>query len=461
MSSVGCSAFLGKPPLRLRLRLEKWPGLLPVRISAWTKHRHQHSPASDACFKNSPKNLIIRSPTASPFFTPNILRTHLVTSLLNASSSNCSSSCCCTFLFFPTSCGSKQHRSWIILKCICSFLCIAVEFCASLKIWHICVRRSVSGPSSGTSTAYADVRAEADPRVDLSVAVDDLRDTVVFEERAVRVEVRPGIVWIYVNESLVYSWCIAGAVKPLNDGVVVDFFPKAASATPKRKHVQHGSMTILRHRRNCTLIRRGISQLAKLKSTKLHTSFPQPSLYIQTMFRTASRSFTASIWRSAENLSQLEASYATGINISKAQGVGQRGFIDGTHTIPPPQTPHNKHLTHTPQSNRQNPAHPPQKTLRRNRLQHPRQSGIPKPRRLCKRPRRPLRRRKRRAQGPPLPRRHRHRRHRRKHRHRPRSRLPLKRIQARHLHAQHAIPGQNRPLASPRRRSLPRSGRRV
>lgn len=48
------------------------------------------------------------------------------------------------------------------------------------------------------------------------------------------------------------------------------------------------------------------------------------------MFRTASRSFAVSAWRSAESLSQLEAAYQTGINVSKAQGVGQRGFIDGT-----------------------------------------------------------------------------------------------------------------------------------
>lgn len=47
------------------------------------------------------------------------------------------------------------------------------------------------------------------------------------------------------------------------------------------------------------------------------------------MFRTAPRRFAASLYRSAESLSQLEASYQTGINISKAQGIGQRGFIDG------------------------------------------------------------------------------------------------------------------------------------
>lgn len=47
------------------------------------------------------------------------------------------------------------------------------------------------------------------------------------------------------------------------------------------------------------------------------------------MFRTAARSFAASAWRNAESFSQLEAAHQTAINISKAQGVGQRGFLDG------------------------------------------------------------------------------------------------------------------------------------
>lgn len=53
------------------------------------------------------------------------------------------------------------------------------------------------------------------------------------------------------------------------------------------------------------------------------------------MLRTAPRRFAASLWRSAESLSQIEASYQTGINISKAQGIGHRGFIDGTIRIHP------------------------------------------------------------------------------------------------------------------------------
>jgi hypothetical protein len=53
------------------------------------------------------------------------------------------------------------------------------------------------------------------------------------------------------------------------------------------------------------------------------------SLSLLIMFRTAARSFAASAWRSAESISQLEAANQTAINISKAQGIGQRGFLDG------------------------------------------------------------------------------------------------------------------------------------
>ncbi|KAF2276528.1 PALP-domain-containing protein [Westerdykella ornata] len=52
------------------------------------------------------------------------------------------------------------------------------------------------------------------------------------------------------------------------------------------------------------------------------------------MFRTASRRFAATVWRSAEHLAQIEAAYQTGINVSKAQGVGQRGFIDAIGKTP-------------------------------------------------------------------------------------------------------------------------------
>lgn len=56
-----------------------------------------------------------------------------------------------------------------------------------------------------------------------------------------------------------------------------------------------------------------------------------------TMFRTAARSFATTAWRSAETLGQIEAAQQTAISISKAQGIGQRGFLDGNtlgHTTP-------------------------------------------------------------------------------------------------------------------------------
>ncbi|KAF2743207.1 PALP-domain-containing protein [Sporormia fimetaria CBS 119925] len=52
------------------------------------------------------------------------------------------------------------------------------------------------------------------------------------------------------------------------------------------------------------------------------------------MFRTASRRFTASLWRSADSLAQIEASYQHGINVSKAQGIAQRGLVDAIGKTP-------------------------------------------------------------------------------------------------------------------------------
>jgi hypothetical protein len=53
------------------------------------------------------------------------------------------------------------------------------------------------------------------------------------------------------------------------------------------------------------------------------------ALSLHNMFRTVARSFAATALRSAESISQIEAAQQTAINISKAQGIGQRGFIDG------------------------------------------------------------------------------------------------------------------------------------
>jgi len=60
---------------------------------------------------------------------------------------------------------------------------------------HIWVRSDVKGPSSGISTASAEERAEAEPR-DLSVWVEDLRETAAAELRADRMDTRPGILVI-------------------------------------------------------------------------------------------------------------------------------------------------------------------------------------------------------------------------------------------------------------------------
>lgn len=131
-----------------------------------------------------------RSATGSPFFTAITRTRHRVTSLMKSSSSNSSSSCA---LFFWGTKDWKQHRSCIFRRLAWSFRCVAVVFCASLNIWQICPRRDVSGPSSGTSTACAEVRAEADP-LDLRVAADDFRATVALEERVERADARPGMV---------------------------------------------------------------------------------------------------------------------------------------------------------------------------------------------------------------------------------------------------------------------------
>jgi hypothetical protein len=55
------------------------------------------------------------------------------------------------------------------------------------------------------------------------------------------------------------------------------------------------------------------------------------------MFQTASRRLAGTAMRRAEsiNLAQIEAAYKVGLNVSRAQGVGQRGLLDGTATNPP------------------------------------------------------------------------------------------------------------------------------
>ncbi|EAT77192.2 hypothetical protein SNOG_15527 [Parastagonospora nodorum SN15] len=57
---------------------------------------------------------------------------------------------------------------------------------------------------------------------------------------------------------------------------------------------------------------------------------------LRDMFRTAARGFAASAWRSAESIGQIQsdAVHQTAVNISKAQGIGQRGFIDAIGKTP-------------------------------------------------------------------------------------------------------------------------------
>jgi hypothetical protein len=50
-----------------------------------------------------------------------------------------------------------------------------------------------------------------------------------------------------------------------------------------------------------------------------------------TMFRTAARSFAASAWRRSDSILSAEARQ-TAVNISQAQGIGQRGFLDGNNS---------------------------------------------------------------------------------------------------------------------------------
>lgn len=62
------------------------------------------------------------------------------------------------------------------------------------------------------------------------------------------------------------------------------------------------------------------------------------------------RQFAASARRSAEAVS-FEANHQTAIGISKAQGIGQRGFLDGIHMLSP-----TTHSLPTKDSHKQQPS---------------------------------------------------------------------------------------------------------
>ena len=160
-------------------------------------------PLSEAFFRNNPRNLITRSASCTPFFTFRTRNKQRATSLLKSSSSKSSS---CGSLFFLLSGCSKQHRSCTFRSRVCSFRCVAVVLCASLKIWAISVRSEISGPSSGISIWAAEARVlPADLRVVVVVVV-----VFVVEERAERVErveeARPGIVLACIGVLLSRCW---------------------------------------------------------------------------------------------------------------------------------------------------------------------------------------------------------------------------------------------------------------
>jgi hypothetical protein len=78
-----------------------------------------------------------------------------------------------------------------------SFLWPAVDFCPSRNSAHICVRKAVSGVSSGISTYGVDMRDAVDARVELGVCADALRETAVDDLADLVADTLPGIV-IYI-----------------------------------------------------------------------------------------------------------------------------------------------------------------------------------------------------------------------------------------------------------------------
>lgn len=151
----------------------------------------------------------------------------------------------------------------------------------------------------------------------------------------------------------------------------------------ERKHVPARSDTRVRSApRACQAGSRATSAGPSL--LPLDRLLPQPSA----MFQTASRRLAATAMRRAEsiNIAHIEASYKVGLSVSRAQGEGQRGLLDGI----PQQSSIGTPRLISKRSHWQNPSHPSQAPLRRDRLQRSRQGRIPEPRWLRQRPCRPL-----------------------------------------------------------------------
>ena len=89
------------------------------------------------------------------------------------------------------------------------------------------MRSELSGPSSGISTACAEVRA------DLSVVAEDLRGEAVFAERVERVDERPGISAGFRGQDVV----MVVMADDNAEGCLLCFFHNRTSALAERKHV--------------------------------------------------------------------------------------------------------------------------------------------------------------------------------------------------------------------------------
>jgi hypothetical protein len=197
-------------------------------------------------------------------------------------------------------------------------------------MWHICVLNDVTAPSSGISTALADVRVVRDLLRDV---VDDLRATVAVEVRVER-EVRPGMAGVFVvlasslkSRVAVWAWKERWCLFVYAEGAKARAFPIRSECASQLCPANPGRW---RHRPSCRCLSWAFDAWVKFISSQVHLQlFCSPRA---TMFQTASRRIAATALRRAEsiNVAQIEANYKVGLNVSRAQGVGQRGLLDGT-----------------------------------------------------------------------------------------------------------------------------------